>query len=461
LINSEPILDPDTGRIKEAVATFVDITERKQTEEKLRRQNEYLAALHETTLALMNRLELNDLLETIVKRAGALMGTSHGYIQLTEPGETEMIVKIGLGFCSKFVGYRMKPGEGLAGKVWQIRQPIMVEDYRTWSGRMPDSSLDVIRAAIAIPLKSGLQTVGVLGLNSLEEGRAFGDEEIMMLSRFAQLASITLDNARLYTSAQQELAERKRVEEALRESEERYRAVVEQTVDCIYLVDADTKRVVESNAAFQNLLSYTSEETLRLTVYDFVAHDRESIDLRIHHLLTEKGPITGERQYCRKDGSVVDVEVSANLISYSGRKVVCTVARNITERKRAEEKLRRQNEYLAALHETTLALMNRLDLDGLLEVIVMRAGALMGTPHGYIRLTEPGETELVMRVGVGNNSNLVGHRLKPGEGLSGKVWQTGQPLAVKDYCTWSGRLPYSSHDIFHAAMAVHPRYGHP
>lgn len=196
-------------------ALTTEILERARMEEKLRQQNEYLTALHETTLALMNRLDLTDLLEAITVRAAALMGTPHGYIYLVEPEGTEMTEKVGIGAFSKFIGYQLKYGEGLAGKVWQTGQPLKVEDYRTWSGQVLNPEFRIFRALVGVPLKSGQQVMGVIGLARIEEGQRFEEEEVELLSRFAELASIALDNARLYTAAQQELAERKRAEEAL------------------------------------------------------------------------------------------------------------------------------------------------------------------------------------------------------------------------------------------------------
>ncbi|MCI0527952.1 MAG: GAF domain-containing protein, partial [Nitrospira sp.] len=341
-----PLFD-EQGKTRGCVGAFVDITERKQAEEalqkahdelerrvkertaellkanailveheeKLRQQHEYLAALHETTLGLMNRLDLDELLETIVARAAALIGTPHGSVALVESDETKMTIKVGVGIGNQYVGLQVKFGEGMFGRVWQTGQPLALEDYCVWPSRLIDPCFDMVRAAVGVPLKSGSKVVGAIGLDYLEEGRTFRNDEILLLSQFAELASIALDNARLYSSSQQELATRKQV----------------------------------------------------------------------------------------------------------------------------EEKLRKQNEYLAALHETTLALMNRLDINDLLETIIMRAGALMGTQHGYIRLIEPGGTEMTLRVGVGTPSKFIGHRIKRGEGMAGKVWQTGQPLVVNNYRTWPDR----------------------
>ena len=71
----------------------------------------------------------------------------------------------------------------------------------------------------------------------------------------------------------------------LKQSEERYRAVVEQTAEGIYLVDADSRQVVESNAAFQKLLGYTAAELHDMSIYVFVGHDREDVDARFNEVL--------------------------------------------------------------------------------------------------------------------------------------------------------------------------------
>lgn len=161
-----------------------------------------------------------------------------------------------------------------------------------------------------------------------------------------------------------DITERKRDETALRESEERYRAVVEQSSEGIYLVDPETKRVLDANPAFGRLLGYGPDEIPRLTLYDFVAHDRKSVDENIRRILEEGTYSIGERQHRRKDGSIIDVEVGVNLISYGGREVLGCVAHDTTKRKRAEEALRESEERFRAVFESAGTGMALTDPDG-------------------------------------------------------------------------------------------------
>jgi diguanylate cyclase (GGDEF)-like protein/PAS domain S-box-containing protein len=158
------------------------------------------------------------------------------------------------------------------------------------------------------------------------------------------IGAIDYEGRRLIFASARDITERKHAEERLRQSEERYRAVIEQTVEGIYLGAADTKRVLESNAAFQEMLGYTAEELCGMHIYEFVAHDRENIDSVFQSVLDKGHCFIGERRYRRKDGSMVDVETSATVISYGNREVLCTVVRDVTERKATEEALKESEE---------------------------------------------------------------------------------------------------------------------
>jgi GAF domain-containing protein len=190
------------------VGTHIDITERKRAEDEIRRQNEYLAALHETTLGVVSRLDVKELLETLVERAVSLVDASFGFVDLVRPEEDEIEVTVGTGWYRENVGLRARRGEALSGKVWQSGRPMAVEDYRTWPGRMVHPESDRVGPLMGAPLMSGLEVIGVIGVARLPLAPPFRQEEMDRIVRFAHLASIALDNARLHTSLEQRVRER-------------------------------------------------------------------------------------------------------------------------------------------------------------------------------------------------------------------------------------------------------------
>ncbi len=224
-----------------------DITEKKKAEDALQQHDTYMTALHETSLGLIKRLNIDDLLKTIVDRAGKLVGTADGYIYLHDPQTDELILKVGTGRFEKLLGFRMKLGEGLSGKVWQSGKPLQINEYHHWSGRHHDTNFDDMGVALGIPLRSGDQTIGVIGLGSLNPQKQFGDNEIGVLTRFAELASIALDNAHLHAKLQQELQERSKAEKILKNSRQTFRMVLDSIDATIYAADMETYEIIFMN----------------------------------------------------------------------------------------------------------------------------------------------------------------------------------------------------------------------
>lgn len=213
--------------------------------------------------------------------------------------------------------------------------------------------------AFAIPLLLGWVPLGLLHQRAGMSGEA-ADTLEYGLSLFA-LGNIIAFNALIWGTARRlcrmdEL--RRTAEAALGESEERHRAVVEQTAEGIYIVDAQTKAVMECNASLLRLLGYGPDDRPALSVYDFIARSRAEVDERFVSALTSRIPIYGELQLRRRDGSLVDVEASAGALSYGGRTVLCTVVRDVTQRKAAERQLREKN---VQLEEANVAERQALD----------------------------------------------------------------------------------------------------
>lgn len=162
-------------------------------------------------------------------------------------------------------------------------------------------------------------------------------------NRAQRIQAVVQERTRELSDANERLAaeseQRRRTFEALRQSEERHRAVVEQAADGITLVDAETLTIVEANQAFARLVGYSREELIGRPISELIADTAEGVAARARQTLGIGAPTSVQRQYRRKDGTIVDVEKSATVIQHGGRKVLCTVIHDITERKRAQEAL--------------------------------------------------------------------------------------------------------------------------
>lgn len=147
-----------------------------------------------------------------------------------------------------------------------------------------------------------------------------------------------LQEGKLIRSYLFDFTKRKQTESQLRESEERYRAVVRQASEGIFLIDVASHRLVEANSAYCNLLGYSTKEITELTLDDIVGHQTDA-DLQ---QICEKSDRTFESLHRRQDGSLIEVEVSAGLVRYGTQELFCFVVRDITQRKLSEKTLREQ-----------------------------------------------------------------------------------------------------------------------
>ena len=194
---------------------------------------------------------------------------------------------------------------------------------------------------------------------SVEYRRISRDGRVVWVREEAVLVRDSEGRPLFWQGILMDVTERKHQEEALRQSEALYRTVVEQAEENIFLVDAKSRRVLDANDALLSSLGYTDDELKEMTLYDIVAHYQESVDLNIGRIMVEGHRSLGERQYRRKDGSLADVEVNVSAVPYNGEKVMCVVAHDVTERKRAERMLEEireaeRNRLARELHDSTL-----------------------------------------------------------------------------------------------------------
>ncbi len=157
-----------------------------------------LAALQEVSLDLSRKLEVDDLLRSVVERAVQLLGASSGGLYITLPGSDELELRVAYRMPDEYLGTRLKMGEGLSGLVAQNRRPMWVDDYRTFAGRSAHYAGADFRAVIAVPLLYGEELLGVLDVLHGEEGRTFDESDLRLLLPLTNQAAVALSNARLF-----------------------------------------------------------------------------------------------------------------------------------------------------------------------------------------------------------------------------------------------------------------------
>jgi len=161
-----------------------------------------VAALDATAGVVLEGASADALLETILARAARLLGTAHAYLYLLDATATHLELRAGLGMYETFIDYRMPADKGLAGAVVRTGRPVVVEDYSTFEDRVAPFDSQPIGGLVGVPLSAHGRIVGVIGLSTGPGGRRWHEPEVDALHRFAQLASIALESARLQREAE-------------------------------------------------------------------------------------------------------------------------------------------------------------------------------------------------------------------------------------------------------------------
>ena len=258
---------------------------------------------------------------------------------------------------------------------------------------------------------------------------------------YNQLTDQALERSRI------EIRERERAEADLR----KLTRAVEQSPASIVITGLDGS-IEYVNPRFTQVTGYSFEETLgknpRILKTGLTQSEKY---LQLWGNLTAGKEWKGEFVNRKKNGSLY-YEL-ANISPITDLNGVTThylaVKEDITDRKRAEEKLRQQNEFFSILHQITLDLLDRRDMAELLQAIVDRAVALLDAPFGELMLEKDGE--LIVQTFTSNQPSLKGDRVGRSEArLSWEAFDTQMPVVLEDYSTFENRREIYAGEGLHA-----------
>jgi len=245
-----------------------------------------LLALHETGVDLGSSRGRDELLRAIVERAeGLVRGTMAGLYLARADGSLELA--LASGTLAGFVGTVLAPGEGVAGTVARTREPLLLDDYRTWSGKAAVYAELGIGSVIGVPVLWRSEVLGSLFVNHEVPGR-LGAPDVETVRLFAEQAAVAIANARLIGD----------LESAAEELSEAYDATLEGWVRALDLRDSETEghtqRVVERTVALARRAGVPEEELVHVR-RGALLHDIGKVGIP-DRILQKPGPLTEEER---------------------------------------------------------------------------------------------------------------------------------------------------------------------
>lgn len=448
-----------------------------------RRRAEQLEALREATLNVTYELNLDLLLNTLVRNALKLLGVSSGGMYVYDPDQNVLKWIVSLGPLSAPAGSILKRGEGVAGKVWETGQAFIVDDYAAWEGRSAAYQGYDFGATIGVPIQWAGEFLGVINaITGRENGRHFSEDDKYLLSLFADQAAVAIQNARLHLSIKNRAARLELIANASRHMTASldFDFLLAESVRLInstfgayrtFLMLVEEEDVVVKAAAPADMAPRGQEARLRIGVEGLTgwvaAHGEALIvpdvsrDPRYYR--AESAPDTqSELAVPLKIGEqtigVLNVQSERlNAFNEDDRATLQTIADQLAvamENASLYEQSKRQASQMMALYRTSLEISSTHTLPDLLWTICDRAAKLLDLNKGGLYFYDMVSQEVELVVSYKLEQDFTGTRFKAGTGVAGRVVKSGQPLVVQNYSEWAGRAPVYESEQFASIIGI-------
>jgi PAS domain S-box-containing protein len=385
LINT-PLKNPDGGVSK--LGIFRDITDRKQAEEALKKVNRTLRALSNSNQAMLHADSETEFLKEVCGIIVEDCGHAMVWIGFAEDNEGKTVRPIASAGFEK--GYLetlnitwadTERGRGPTGMAIRTGKPSICRNMLTDPAFEPWREEAIKRgyaSSIVLPLMAGGKVFGAINIYSREPD-PFTEDEVKLLSELTGDLSYGI------------LAMRSRVahaeaQEAVRESEELFRATFEQAAVGIEMLTLEGQ-FLRGNDMLGKILGFSHEEIRKLNFNEISNPDdlvREQPLLE--DLLTGRADnYTIEKRYHHKGGQSIWVRVTSSLVNTPSPYRV-SIIEDITERKRAEERLREAKELSDGLNRVNEIIGSSLNADEIMRRMVVEAGKAIGCDSAAISL---------------------------------------------------------------------------
>ncbi|GEM_PF-678057 len=369
----------EDGNIQYYEGVILDISQRKFSETIIDCRNQVLEAL-------ASGETLNEILTRLVRSTKKIIPEAIGFVMLLDKEKKHLVHAISLhlpDFYKKAIeGLPIGEGIGSCSTAAHTGKRVVVEDimeHPYWKDLKEIAAQAGLRASCCEPIiSSNNEVFGTFGMYFHEPHKPT-KEEIDILKANANLAAIAINN--------------KRVLDTAIESEQKLKIILNNVNDQIYISELDGKAIAV-NQAVVDTLGYSKDEMLRAYPSDIVpSKDVHRISKLMKEIETD-GRAMYETEAIHKDGRKIPLEVSARFIIYDGKKTILSVAREISERKRAERKRRLEEERLEAL--VKLNSMAGASLNEITDFAREEAVRLTESSLGYLAFMNADETALIM-----------------------------------------------------------------